>query len=105
MKTPVRISPKEYAKLLVNYMTTKLVIRGGIPLCKACQIPIKNAHPYVSIHIAEMSGCAGPGTVERPPVPYCPKCDAVPDDHGCLHVPFADIEGTLYSKLAKARLN
>jgi hypothetical protein len=78
------MTPADFLVALTNY-------RGG--RCFKCEGEITFATAYLSIHSIEFGEiCAGPGRVVVASIPYCKTCEGVPDDRGCLHMPFAYIE-------------
>lgn len=47
----------------------------------------------VSVHDERFGEhCAGQGMVWNVPIPYCPECENVPSDRGCVHVPYDLLE-------------
>ena len=61
-------------------------IEGGF-VCKSCSAQILAVETYITLHIKEWDGCAGPGRVGKAQVPYCPDCEQKPEEFGCVHLP------------------
>jgi hypothetical protein len=59
---------------------------GNSQLCKTCATPVELVFVFFSIHDARFTDmCAGAGAVMRLAVPFCPKCEARPEEFSCLH--------------------
>ena len=88
MQTPVRMTPDE-ANMVKDRWVREQVKEGlnGEPTCKQCGGGIKAITAAISVHFTEFDQtCAGGGDVRHFPVPFCPKCEPIPDDSGCIHV-------------------
>lgn len=90
MESPNRITIDELRKQVTAFLKDKCDLTGSIATCAACQSPIVCVDCYVSIHVAEFTACAGPGTVEHIPIPYCRACEPKPAQSGCVHVPYSE---------------
>jgi hypothetical protein len=99
MQTPVRVSLLEFALKRNEWVKAHCLTDGDRQLCVNCKTPIEIISAYISIHDARFGNhCAGPGAVIRLVVPFCPKCEAKPQERGCLH---EDLSQWLSARLAK----
>lgn len=85
MQTPERIAADEFARQYHNWRLGTRYIQGR-ECCGYCEQRIAWRFCYLSLHEAEFPDCAGPGTVLRIDIPYCPSCEKEPESTGCLHV-------------------
>jgi hypothetical protein len=86
MKTPQRVSLKEYADERNKFLKERCVLDGDVVRCLKCHTAIEILGAWISYHDARLGDiCAGAGTVCRVAVPFCPKCEEVPDVRGCFH--------------------
>lgn len=87
MQTPKELSPRDWNKSLREFYS-KEVERMGVGFQhKSCHAPIAFVNAYVSIHFIGFK-CAGNGRVTRIEVPYCPRCEQMPELYGCFHVAY-----------------
>jgi hypothetical protein len=57
------------------------------PVCKKCGTEIATIIAFMAVHDERLAdSCAGPGRVWQLPIPYCPRCEEKPANHGCIHV-------------------
>lgn len=85
MKTPRKMTLDEFRAALERYRDTETREGpNGLRRCK-CGAVLRAVLVYFSIHDSPYKICAGSGRVARIPVPYCPYCEAEPDQYGCLH--------------------
>lgn len=85
MRTPERISADQFVRDFVKFSGEQVFEDGSIR-CRTCKTPGEVAGVYLTIHTAEFATCAGPGSVLRVLIPYCPKCEPAPNATGCVHV-------------------
>jgi hypothetical protein len=86
MKTPTKMSANEFLRQLFQWRRDKTSL-DFVEVCSTCRYAIRWQDVYLSLHSPEFSGCSGPGTVIKVAIPYCPKCETVPEETGCLHIP------------------
>ena len=86
MNTPQKITMDEFRAQSYRYREEELLKPTRLPLRHICGTLLMHKDAYISYHDARFEGCAGKGTVEKLPIPYCPKCEQEPETHGCLHV-------------------
>lgn len=79
MKTPNRSTLEEFMREAVPVYEARNV-------CPTCHSVGGFVLAHVSIHHAEFERCAGEGFVWPLHIPYCPRCEALPEDRGCLHL-------------------
>jgi hypothetical protein len=88
MKTPQRSTIEEFSDEAKRWAFTEAKSReDGIAICAKCESVLELKEAHVSIHFIELSECTGAGRVSKFFIPYCPRCEPVPDTYGCLHIP------------------
>ena len=85
MRTPIRVTLDEFAAERMDWIKQKCVTDGALQRCKECGVVIEIVPAFISMHDARFETCAGPGTVMRLAIPYCPKCEDKPENYGCVH--------------------
>lgn len=86
MKTPSRITPEELCRQLVAWLEEHASDHGTHYHCKRCGGLLFSRQVSFSLHDAAFGEhCVGSGEVRRADLPFCPRCEAVPEDTGCLH--------------------
>lgn len=89
MKTPVGSSLSDFAESRMKWIEDHYIAttENSEPmLCRECGTAIEVIGARMSIHDARFAGmCAGPGAVVVVAIPWCPKCETKPEDHGCFH--------------------
>ncbi|HEV8189501.1 MAG TPA: hypothetical protein VGP83_17230 [Pyrinomonadaceae bacterium] len=54
--------------------------------CPQCSDGLKTRAAFISIHSLEFGdACAGQGRCLQLMIPYCPRCEPVPEGFGCIH--------------------
>lgn len=91
MRAPAKDTLTEYRLALRDYFSDPDHARG---CCSRCDNGLAWAVCYISLHALELEAgrqeCAGPGIVEKLALPYCPRCESLPQS-GCIHVPYFSI--------------
>jgi len=77
MKTPDRSTFLEFVEALTPY-------KAG--LCPRCRTRLAVELAYVSVHTLDFDFCTGEGRMVRLEIPYCPTCEHVPQQFGCIHL-------------------
>lgn len=89
MNTPSgRLSTNQFNQVISDHIKEnyKQNDTGGMD-CIKCGSEIQQTTCVVSIHDKRFSGCVGGGEVKTVPLPYCPKCEGVPQNVStCIHV-------------------
>ncbi len=87
MKTPQKITFKEWNKQVDKYLSRDafLVSEENLYYCAHCDSKLQGLNSYVSEHDSIWSTCAGGGQVQRILILYCPNCEPVPKERGCIH--------------------
>lgn len=71
------------AKFLCEECTSNA--QTGVVLCRHCGGRIKAAAVQVEIHEAANGRCLGNGEGFEAGLPYCPSCEELPANVGCVH--------------------
>lgn len=85
MKTPVRVSLDEFAAERKKWIEENCVTDGDLQRCKKCNAAMEIVPAFISMHDARFEQCTGGGVALRLAIPFCPKCETKPEDHGCFH--------------------
>jgi hypothetical protein len=85
MKTPSRISFEQFCWERTAWIKENCVTDGEFQRCAKCRSHIEVVGASISLHDARFVNCAGGGKVCIVVIPFCPKCETRPDDHGCFH--------------------
>ena len=84
-----RTNAAQLARELQDWLDAHVSDDHGPPDCRRCARPLLNHTVSLSVHVAEMSGCGGFGTVLPCHIPYCPACDGErPPSSGCVHLAY-----------------
>ncbi len=91
MKTPSRITPEEYVHAIVSWVAANATMTDAGLMCNRCGEQVTVVPIAFSIHLIEFGdACSGPGEVQHHLVPFCERCEALPEPNGCLHVPWRE---------------
>jgi hypothetical protein len=85
MQTPRVISLQEFAARRKEWIAEHCVTDGEFQNCRTCGGRVEIVRAYMSLHDPRFPGCVGGGKVLRLVIPYCPRCEACPDEYGCIH--------------------
>jgi hypothetical protein len=88
MQTPQRITLEGFYTGRRDYLRdlTQSSPFTGKVVCRWCGVQIKMAPVTVEIHGPSGDGCVGEGEEFEAGVPYCPRCEELPESRGCVHV-------------------
>ena len=87
MQTPVKVTLEGFYQRREAFLRDECYSNGqtGVVLCCHCGGRIKGAAVKVEIHEASSGKCVGNGEQFEAGVPYCPHCEALPANRGCVH--------------------
>jgi hypothetical protein len=86
MNAPKQVDLLTFNLMVTSYYNNRVEQRGEGHFCKVCGEEIKYVRGYISLHDIRFNSCAGWGEVANVNLPYCPKCESVPEQSGCVHV-------------------
>jgi hypothetical protein len=85
MQTPHKITLKDFAERRTAWIEEHGVTEGEFQNCRKCGAHVEIVGAYMSLHDPRFPGCVGRGKVLRLVVPFCPQCEARPEESGCSH--------------------
>ena len=84
MQTPNKIKPIELLEEIHKFYLENTDSQGQ---CLICREFTEIQLVYFSLHNDLFDDlCAGEGQVWRLSILYCPKCEDVPEEQGCIHL-------------------
>lgn len=88
MQTPVKMTLEEYHQARREWLEKHTVAwPGNLGLqCVECAGVIRGFAVKLDVHKRELPGCQGDGETLETGVPYCPSCEELPAETGCVHV-------------------
>jgi len=88
MQTPKRVTLEGFYQARVAYLnkqTSSSLLTGRV-VCDVCGTQIQVASVPIEIHYVAAGRCVGEGEEFEAGIPYCPRCEALPESRGCVHV-------------------
>ena len=87
MKTPLRITASEFIKEKARFTTEDTRhSEYGVQVCKKCGSFIHYVLAYLEIHSITSECNINSGETIAEEIGYCPECEEVPQEKGCVHV-------------------
>jgi len=87
MKTPQKITGEEFIEEKIRWEkedTKRLSL--GMRVCRKCNTTIKTLLIYIGIHSINSPCDMNSGEVLAEELEYCPQCEEIPEQEGCVHV-------------------
>lgn len=89
---PERLSPEAFTSHVQREWEERYEKVGDKLICRTCLTPVVFVTCYASLPATEFGDqCAGHGEVKRVNLPFCPKCEQVPETLStCIHLPLGE---------------
>lgn len=88
METPKRMNATDTLAQISAYYASRCHLDAAQKLtCARCGGEIRGIRAFISLHDEQFgNSCVGPARAWRMEIPYCPACESIPSEYGCIHM-------------------